>query len=359
LARRIEVGNKPARDVMLTALRRLTLALAAMAALAIVLATAPADAARRGNAWPYTLSPSNGHNVYRLQFGDAKLIVSYTPSEFQLTQEEIAEWVLRSARATATYFGRFPVGEVHVTIEAARGDDVVEGLAWTTPAARIRIVVGRQTAARTLKRDTTLVHEMTHLAFPDLEESHLWLHEGIATYVEAVASAQADEMTAAELWAHFVEEMPQGLPEKGDKGLDDTPSYDRRYWGGAMFCLVADVEIRRRTNNRYGLKDSLRAILQAGGNLATTWEVERALGVGDAAVGVTVLEELYAGWRNKSVAPDLKALWQELGVRPFDDGVQLADTAPLAAIRRAITQPPAEPMLLVAPQLIHEATQPQ
>ena len=64
--------------------------------------------------------------------------------------------------------------------------------------------------------------------------------------------------------------MPQGLPERGDKGLNDTPSHDRRYWGGAMFCLVADVEIRRRTHNRFGLKHALRAVLEAGGTLKDT-----------------------------------------------------------------------------------------
>ena len=71
--------------------------------------------------------------------------------------------------------------------------------------------------------------------------------------------------------------MPQGLPDKGDKGLNDTASIDRRYWGGAMFCLVADVEIRRRTHNRFGLKHALRAILEAGGTLKETWEIERVL----------------------------------------------------------------------------------
>jgi hypothetical protein len=105
---------------------------------------------------------------------------------------------------------------------------------------------------------------MTHLGFPDLDEAHLWLHEGIATYVEDIARAEAGETTAAAVWAHFVDEMPQGLPERGDKGLNDTPSHDRRYWGGAMFCLVADVEIRRRTHNRFGLKHALRAVLGGG-----------------------------------------------------------------------------------------------
>jgi hypothetical protein len=323
--------------------------------LALLAGVSPTEAARRGSTWPLTLSAPSGHNQYKLQFGDTRLLLAYPPDEFeQLSHEEIVEWVLRSARAAATFFGRFPVGEVRIALEPARGEGVAEGMAWTTPAAKIRVVLGRATSAPTLKRDTTLVHEMTHLGFPDLDETHLWLHEGIATYVEAIASAQAREMTDAQLWAHFREEMPQGLPERDDGGLDDTPSYDRRYWGGAMFCLVADVEIRRRTANRFGLRDALRAILDAGGTLANTWEVERALAVGDAAVGGDVLQELFARWKDRSVVPDLEALWDQLGVHKAGEAVKLADTAPLAAIRQAITAPPSSPLLLVAPRLLHE-----
>jgi len=320
-----------------------------------------AAASRRQGAWPPP-PPSTplGHDTHELHFGTTRLLLSYAARDFTLAHAEIVDWVLRSARATATFFGRFPVSEVRITLHATNGGrGVMEGLAWTTPGARIRLVIGRETSARVLRSDSTLVHEMTHLGFPDLDDTHLWLHEGIATYVESIASAQANEITPVQLWRHFVEEMPQGLPEKGDNGLDDTPSEDRRYWGGAMFCLVADVEIRRRTGNRRGLKDALRAILDAGGTLATMWEVERALGVGDAAVGVPVLQELYAGWKDRSVAPDLDALWAQLGVDTAGERIRLLDTAPLAAIRRAITEPPQRPLLLVGPRLIHDATQPQ
>ena len=42
----------------------------------------------------------------------------------------------------------------------------------------------------------------------------------------------------------------------GGFGLDNTHTWGRTYWGGAMFCLLADVEIRRRTHNRRGLQDA-------------------------------------------------------------------------------------------------------
>ena len=328
--------------------------LRALAVLLTVVAIVPADAPARTTSTP-TLGPARtGAVVKELRFQETRLLVSFVPSDFRLPEQDILDWVLRSARATATYFGRFPVAQVRISLETDSGAYVGDGVAWASPDARIRVAVGRNISARTLKGDSTLVHEMTHLGFPDLDETHLWLHEGIATYVETIARAQAGEATPAAVWAHFVEEMPQGLPERGDKGLNDTPNVDRRYWGGAMFCLVADVEIRRRTQNRFGLRHALRAVLEAGGTLKDTWEIERVLDIADRAVGVPVLRELFPTWKDKSIAPDLDRLWAELGVRKVSDAVRLVDSAPLAAIRRAITAPPAAPFLLAGPSLIRE-----
>jgi hypothetical protein len=330
--------------------------LCTLAVVLSMLAAAPVEAATRTNSFPKTLGTSAraGTTVKEVQFGQSRLIVSYVPADFRLSEQHFVDWVLRSARATATFFGRFPVAEVRISLEPDSGAYVGDAVAWASPNARIRIAIGRNITARTLKGDSTLVHEMTHLAFPDLDESHLWLHEGVATYVESIARVQAGETSAAAAWAHFVEEMPQGLPGRGDKGLDDTPSIDRLYWGGALFCLVADIEIRRRTQNRFGLKDGLRAVLAAGGTLADTWEIDRTLGIADKAVGVPVLQELFAKWKSKSVAPDLDVLWAELGVRRASEAIRLVDSAPMAAIRRAITEPPSQPLLLAGPSLLRE-----
>ncbi|MBV9316522.1 MAG: hypothetical protein JOZ34_03585 [Gammaproteobacteria bacterium] len=133
--------------------------------------------------------------------------------------------------------------------------------------------------------------------------------------------------------------MPRGLPEPGDRGLDHTHTWGRTYWGGAMFCLLADVGIRQRTELRLGLQDALRAVLRDSGGLATNWPIERVLRTGDAAVGTRTLEDLYAQMKDTPMRPDLMSLWRELGVFPEGDSVRLSDDAPLAPVRRAIMRP--------------------
>ena len=132
--------------------------------------------------------------------------------------------------------------------------------------------------------------------------------------------------------------MPRGLPQANDHGLDQTHTHARTYWGGALYCLIADEQIRDRTHNRYGLQDALRAIRRASGGLSSEWTIERILATGDASTGTTVLRDLYGSMRDKPVSPDLKLLWTELGIRQSDGTVQFDDTARLAGVRRAITR---------------------
>jgi hypothetical protein len=254
--------------------------------------------------------------------------------------DAILAWVRRSAQIVAAYYGRFPAAAVTVRLEPVAGAGVHGGQTFANPNAFIRVRLGREVTAAQLLSDWVLVHEMTHLALPDTGEMHTWLSEGVAVYVEGVARVQAGNRSETDVWAEEMRSMPRGLPQDDDRGLDRTHTWGRTYWGGAMFCLLADVDIRRRTQLHFGLQDALRAVLRASGGLSTDWPIERVLRTGDAAVGTRTLEELYAQMKDTAVAPDLMALWRQLGIEPDGDSVRLNEHAPLADVRRAIMRAP-------------------
>src|SRR5207245_886195 len=129
-----------------------------------------------------------------------------------------------------------------------------------------------------------------------------------------IARARVGELSPEKVWGDMVAGMPQGLPSAGDRGLDFTHTWGRTYWGGALFCLMADVEIRKRTGNAHGLEDALRAILKAGGTIESEWPLSKAFEIGDRVTGVPVLQELYAEMKDKPKSVDLEKLWKELGV---------------------------------------------
>jgi hypothetical protein len=275
-----------------------------------------------------------------LRVSGAVLRVDFDRSAFTGGDTPILEWLRRSAEIVSRYYARFPTASVMVRLVPQEGEGVHGGKTFANPNAYIRVQLGREVTAAQLLNDWMLVHEMTHLALPDTGEEHAWLSEGIATYVEGVARVQAGNRSETDVWAEEMRSMPRGLPQQGDRGLDRTHSWGRTYWGGAMFCLLADVDIRRRTQLRFGLQDALRAVLRESGGLAAEWPIERVLHSGDAAVGTRTLEDLYAQMKDTPVAPDLMTLWRELGVLPQGDSVMLSDSAPLAEVRHAIMRAP-------------------
>ncbi len=239
------------------------------------------------------------------------------------------------------YFGRFPVSHYRLVIEPVAGrSGVLSGTTWSYGGAHSRIHIGEHTSVEQLERDWIMTHEMAHTAFPQQERSHHWIEEGMATYVEPLARSWIGHYPVARVWTDLVDGLPNGLPRRGDRGLDHTPTWGRTYWGGALFCLLADLEIRDRTGGRRGLVDALRGILAAGGNDQVDWPIERAFREGDKAVGVPVLEELYRRMKDAPVTPDLDALWRGLGVEVRQGTLQLDEQAPRAAMRRAISAPP-------------------
>ncbi len=254
-------------------------------------------------------------------------------------RDRLRAWTVRSADVVARYYGRFPMQDVQVVLESQPGSGVGHGVAFREGGGIINVTVGSAITEEELRDDWVLVHEMIHLALPNIRRQHIWLSEGISTYVESVARVQAGDLPATEVWSQLMRAMPQGLPSADDQGLDHTHTWGRTYWGGALFCLQADIDIRERTHGRKGLQDALAAVAAASRGDFSLWPIDAVLRVGDAAIGVDALAELYAETKDKPVAPDLDALWSSLGVVRDGSTVRLDDEAPRAAIRRAIMAP--------------------
>jgi len=262
----------------------------------------------------------------------AQIELQFTPGFDDAQRARARQWVAGSAEAVAAYFGRFPVPQLELLLQGQDGAGVVSGATFGEPTLHMRVRLGRDTSAAQFRADWVLAHEMVHLAVPRVPRAQRWLHEGIATYVESLARARAGLLDAAAVWQGWMRQMPLGQPEPGDRGLDHTPTWGRIYWGGAMFCLLADVRSRQRGSVERGLQQALQGVLQAGGDYRVAWSVQRILAIADTALGVTALGDLYRELKDNPVVVDLAALWRELGV----GAAGLRDDAPLAAVRRAI-----------------------
>jgi len=287
------------------------------------------------------LAPAEGlAGSYRMELGSSTLQVDFAPGPLDLGTDPILSHIQWAASALAAYYGRFPVSRARILVVpvAGRGGDP-HGTTWGGVdgfQGFTRLRIGEHTTQADLADDWVATHELVHMAFPSQDRDQHWIEEGLATYVEPLARVKTGELAPRKVWGDMFRDMHQGEPATGDQGLDHTHTWGRTYWGGALFCLVADVEIRRQTGNRKGLEDALRAIVNAGGTIDREWPLGKAFAIGDAATGTHVLATMYAAWKDAPVTVDLDKLWSELGVRKAGDGIEFVNTAPLAAIREAI-----------------------
>jgi hypothetical protein len=270
--------------------------------------------------------------------GGAVIEVTFEGGDLSLPPARLMNWIRNSGCAVTEYYGSFPVPKVRVkVVPVPRGGGVVLGrTVMIGEIPQITVAISEFATESSLRDDWIMTHEMVHLAFPSVSEDHHWIEEGIATYVEPIARAQIGDLPAEKVWRDLMDGLPRGMPAAGDRGLDNTHTWGRTYWGGALFCLLADDQIHRRTNNRYGLQDALRGIVRAGGNMSQDWPLSRALKVGDDATGVPVLTELYNRMKATPVTTDLLELWDDLGARDSNNLVVFQQDAPHASVVRSI-----------------------
>ena len=277
-----------------------------------------------------------GQDPVALKVGGAEIDVTIS-GEFDISRDGLMDWVNMAARSVSAYYGKFPVAHAAIHIaQGRRGRGVTSGRTFGENGAHTRISVGQHATPADLKEDWMLTHEMVHFGFPNVPEEHHWIEEGSATYIEPIARAKIGWLHPEQVWGDLVRDMWQGLPESADQGLDRTHSWGRTYWGGALFCLMADIEIRKRTHNAKGLEHAIRGINRAGGTIDQDWPVQRAFEIGDKATGTKALMDVYAQMGEKPMAVNLADLWNQLGVRRDANGVTFDKTAPLAAVRAAI-----------------------
>jgi hypothetical protein len=278
-------------------------------------------------------------STQQLSLNGVNLQVELDAGQFHGGTEPLLQWIKRSLGIVSAYYGAFPTQSLRIQVVPENGGGVRSGKTWGYHGGFIRVQVGRDVTEAQLMDDWVLVHEMTHLALPDVGDDQSWFSEGLAVYVEGIAREQAGNRTQQDVFAEQMKQMPRGMPQPGDQGLDHTHTWGRTYWGGAMFCFLADVEIHRRTGNRLGLQDAMRAVLKASGGLMADWPISRVFATADAATGTKVFEELYAQMKDSPVSPDLHDLWAKLGVVSDGATVTLRDDAPLSDVRRSIMQP--------------------
>lgn len=282
----------------------------------------------------------NPSTTHAFDIGGSRVRLELGAGRTALPPEEIGRWLEGCCKALSAYYGRFPVHPLRIDVGVDRGRGFRGGVTYGGEFPVIRGRIGADSTLADLEGGWVMVHELVHLACPQVPRAHHWLEEGLATYVEPWIRIGCGQISEEKAWKDLVDGLPNGLPTAGDRGLDRTPSWGRTYWGGALFALLLDLELRRESGNERGLAELMAKRVTSGSSIHLDRTMDELMAEWDEAAGSSLPGELYRSHKHTAVTVDLAPVWKALGVTISGRAVSFDDTAPEAALRKAISSPP-------------------
>ena len=259
------------------------------------------------------------------------------------TRAAIVPGLRSAASASAHVTGRAPATHVLVIVVPEKsGEDAVRfGTVARGGGASLLLFVTRDAALEPLRADWVAVHELSHLLHPFVARDDAWLSEGLATYYQELLRVRAGLLPEAEAWRRIADGARRGASAQHSLAREAadmfmTFEFARVYWGGAAFALLADVELRRRSNGARTLDDVIAEVHDCCSRSPKPWSARDLLVRMDAIAGTPVFTELAERYVFKPGFPDVEPVLEQLGVAVHDKQVKLDASAPAANLRTAI-----------------------
>ncbi|MDA1195399.1 MAG: hypothetical protein O2894_09470 [Planctomycetota bacterium] len=259
--------------------------------------------------------------------------------------EGIRTWVHEAMRAVATIDGRFPTPRLAVIVEPVPGRDPPSpfGTSMRAGGGHVHLLLSNAAKDPALPGEWVAVHEMMHLALPWTFDEEAWLQEGFTTYYQEVLRARAGMISEREAWQNIEAGFGRGRRRGGvrtlaleSRDMHREHAYHRVYWAGAAIALLIDVRLRSGSNGRYALDDFVNWWRAHRGGQVNANRGLDLLRAAEEALQVSPCSRIAVRWLESTDFPDVGPVYEALGIRARAGRVELDDTAPQAALRRAI-----------------------
>lgn len=279
----------------------------------------------------------------------AAIEVTLLRSQNDIDFDEIAAWVRDVAGNVVLAYGRFPNPEARIVVIPVGshrwgGDSPVPfGRVVRDGGETIELLINDRRPVADYYDEWEPTHELAHLMLPYLHRGQRWIAEGFATYYQNVLLARAGRYTEQDAWRRLVAGFGRGresvpaLSPNDAAGGSERSTRMKIYWSGAALALIADVELRRRSNGRESLDSLLGRLQHCCLPSARTWSGPELFQKLDSLLDEPLFMALYAHYADTPGFPAVEPLLMHLGVADEDGNVQLRSHAELAHIRRSIT----------------------
>ena len=282
-----------------------------------------------------------------LDLAGAPVEVVVLAGDRRLSDEGLRRWLEAALGAVAGLYGAPPAPALQVLVVPVPGDDepVYFGLVGRGGGASVLLYIAADADDDAFPGEWVAIHELLHLGMPYLDRADAWLAEGFVTYFTEVARARAGLRPPDRAWRALADGYLRGAAAArpgldlaaASRTMEATRRYTWVYWGGAAIALLADLALRQATDGERGLDAAMAHLHRCCARSPRAWSAAEVLAELDRWAArpwlVPLAERALAG----TGFAELPASLADLGVTDRDRA--LADDAPLAALRRAITAP--------------------
>ncbi len=175
-------------------------------------------------------------------------------------KEKLTEWITATVAGIEQFVAPYPF-DIHIHFH--RSSSARQPVPWANTIRRSRrqgvnFHVNPEFSSEALRADWTAYHELSHLLIPYLGRQHSWFAEGFASYMQYQVMQAVGVLTEAQMRARYQERI--GRAERR-YDLDHMPfteaaptlramrQYPTMYWGGAVYFLRVDRELRERNKS--------------------------------------------------------------------------------------------------------------
>ncbi len=263
---------------------------------------------------------------------------------------EIVEWIRSTANNVNLTYGRFPNPAPRIIVVPTNSrpwssdSPVIYGQVTRQGRETVELFVNAERPIEEFYKDWTATHEFSHLMLPLLNHRYRWISEGFATYYQNVLMSRAGHYTPEFAWQRLSEGFERGRESRPELSPNDAAASGTRharmkvYWSGAAIALLADIELRRRSDGAESLDTVLGELQSCCLPSRRLWRGYRLFEKLDSFLDSPVFMPLYRQYADVEGFPDMAPVLADLGITVNADGsVVLRDDRSLVAIREAIS----------------------
>lgn len=255
---------------------------------------------------------------------NANIHIALLNNDSTYPQQDIIEWVDVNLNGLYQVYNELPVNELQILVVPVGRDR--EPVPWAQVMRgggnAVHLYIDETRPLTEFMDDWVLAHELSHLLHPRLTIEGKWISEGIASYYQNVLRARNGLLTEKQAWEKMLAGFERGRQgtahyntlKQDAESMMRNRSFMRVYWSGAAISLMADTQLRLRSNNKQSLDTVLKKFKDCCLPTHTPWSASRFMSRLDELSESRIFSTLYRKYAYSKDFPDLQSSLSRLSI---------------------------------------------